>query len=200
MTALKALDAERKSVLDPTFWLEKHGDYLYRFALSNIYEQSVAEDLVQETLLAALKAHQNFADNSTERTWLVGILKHKIADYFRRISREISLDETFETDDIFGNESFGLDGHWKSDKTPQVWKADPLELLEQKEFREMLENCLTKLPEKLATAFILCEINGFTSVEICQKLNISKENLYVILHRARMRLRQLIEDDWFNPK
>jgi RNA polymerase sigma-70 factor (ECF subfamily) len=199
MTALNSIEVERKSVPDPFFWLEKHGDYLYRFALSKLfYEQPVAEDLVQETLLAALKAQRNFANNSTERTWLAGILKHKIADHFRLSGREISLDDKLgENDDSWEKDLFGSDGHWRSDTAPREWNSNPAELLEQKEFREVLENCLAELPERLASVFILSEIQGYSGNEVCHLLNISQENLYVMLHRARLRLRHLIEKNWF---
>ncbi len=197
MTALNAIEIEKKHAPDPTLWLERHGDFLYRFALSKIYERSLAEDLVQETLLAALGSRGNFANNSAERTWLAGILKHKIADHFRRITREISLDETFETDEFLEKSFFAADGHWKPEATPLVWKENPAELLEQKEFCEFLRNSLSQIPEKLAAVFMLSEIQGFSSDEICQMLDISQENLYVMLHRARFRLRHLLEKNWF---
>src|SRR5262245_48628437 len=91
---------DSKPLLDPTYWLEHHGDYLYRYALTRVRERSVAEDLLQETLLAAMGGFQEHEGRSSERTWLVGIMRHKIVDHFRRLARtaefQLSSDEGFD--------------------------------------------------------------------------------------------------------
>src|SRR5215510_12490677 len=111
MSAVQALKAISKPMLDPTIWLERHGDYLYRYAMLRLRDSSAAEDVVQETLLAALKSAARFAGASSERTWLVGILKHKISDWFRR-QRETT--DSINSDEEF----FDKDGFWKSEKRP----------------------------------------------------------------------------------
>ena len=176
---------------NPVGWLEQHGDYLYAFALSRLHNQAAAEDLVQETLLSAFESYQRFSGNSSEKTWLTGILKHKIIDYYRRASREIVW-ETDETD--FFDES----GRWR--ESPADWNATPESLLERKEFQTILQKCLSDLPENLATVFTLREIQGLKTKEICEILNISPNNLWVLLHRARLQLRQAIENKWLGRK
>ena len=90
---------DNKLKLDPVQWLDKYGDYLYRYALMRVRDSAIAEDILQETLLAALGASQNHAGLSSERTWLVGIMKHKVVDYFRRVGRMMQSHLTIEDDD-----------------------------------------------------------------------------------------------------
>lgn len=191
MSAVHALKTISKPILDPTIWLEQHGDYLYRYALLRLRDSAAAEDLVQETLLAALKSSPRFAGASSERTWLVGILKHKISDWFRR-QQETTLDN------INDDEFFDKDGFWKSEKRPIAWNADPELMLQSKDFQRILTHCLNELPESLARVFILREVNGLTTDEICELLDITPGNLWVMLHRARVRLQQLLGLHWFN--
>jgi len=190
MSAVHALTIS-KPILDPTIWLEQHGDYLYRYALLRLRDSAAAEDLVQETLLAALKSLSRFAGASSERTWLVGILKHKISDWFRR-QQATTLDNT--NDDEF----FDKDGFWKPEKCPVAWNANPELMLQSKDFQRILTHCLNELPESLARVFILREVNELTTDEICELLDITPANLWVMLHRARLRLQQLVRLHWFN--
>ena len=191
--------ASRKSV-DPSAWVDQHGDALFRFAMLRVRNVAVAEDLVQDTLLAALEAYAGFAGRASERTWLIGILKHKIIDHFRRLSRESPVSQTegeeFEHGELF-RQSGEWVGHWEQDGAPVEWHANPAELLEQSEFWEVIRQCLSPLPPRLASAFTLREVDGLSSEEICEVLSISVNNLWVMLHRARMHLRHCIEVNWF---
>ena len=191
MSALQATKAISKPMLDPAIWLERHGDYLYRFAMFRLRDASAAEDVVQETLLAALKSSARFAGASSERTWLVGILKHKVTDWFRR-QRETT-DYTDSDEEVFDK-----DGFWKSEKRPITWNANPELMLQSKDFQRILTHCLNELPESLARVFILREVNELTTDEICELLDITPGNLWVMLHRARLRLQQLLGLHWFN--
>src|SRR3712207_5459668 len=116
---------------DPSLWLERHGDYLYRYALFRLRDPAAAEDAVQETLLAALQAYEGFAGRGSERTWLTGILKHKVVDHFRRASRQRPAvqpgDESFEHPELFRDSGEWV-GHWRADKAPTDWRADPSRL------------------------------------------------------------------------
>lgn len=183
---------------DPENWVDEHGDYLFGYALLRVRDRELAEELVQETFLAALKARHNFAGQSSEKTWLVGILKHKIIDHFRRVSREHSVAD-FEAnareEDLFRQTGEWVD-HWKPESAPKEWANDPSRLLEQKEFWEIFKRCLAELPPRLAQAFTLREIDGISSEEICEILNISANNLWVMLHRARALLRRSMEVNW----
>ncbi len=168
-------------------WVDRYGDYLYAFALSRVREPSVAEEMVQEALLAALGARKNFRKHSSEKTWLTGILKHKIMDYF--------LDSSETPVEAFFTEN----GQWR--EKPVHWATDPHELYKQKEFLAVLYYCLGVLPVRQSEVFTLREMDGLSTDEICKLYDISATNCWVILHRARMFLRSCVEKNWFNdPK
>jgi RNA polymerase sigma-70 factor (ECF subfamily) len=180
---------------DPSRWVDLHGDVLYRYALLRVRDQSVAEDLVQETFLSALQSTGEFKNESSRRTWLVGILKHKIVDHFRRNTVEIRAADIAlweEEDDV---EFFDRKGHWK--RPLRDWKDSPADLVENGEFWKVFQACLSRLPEAHRRAFTLREIDGTTSDEICEILSVSPENLWVMLHRARSRLRKCLDAKWF---
>jgi RNA polymerase sigma-70 factor (ECF subfamily) len=184
--------------LDPSKWLDRHGDYLFRYALVRVHDAGVAEDLLQETLLAAVGACESHDGRSSERTWLVGILKDKIIDYFRRVARhpEFQLMPEGEEDGTEWFEKSGpWCGHWREDRAPTSW---PIHTLESHEFWEIFEHCLAKLPQQMSIAFSLREIDDLTSTEICEILNVTPNYLWVLLHRSRAKLRQLLEAEWFH--
>ncbi len=162
-----------KSVTDPPHdWLAAHGDALYRYALARLRDPHLAEDAVQETLLAAL-AGSGFAGQSSPRTWLIGILKHKIIDQFRRQQREVPLESPDEVgDEVPGmDEFFRDDGHW--DEPPHAWR-EPGNLLQQDQFLAILQECMDRLPKKLARIFLLREIEEASNEEICRILRMQK--------------------------
>ncbi len=181
--------------LDPSTWLERYGDILFRYAVARVRDEAVAEDLVQETLLAAIGAAETFKGRSTERTWLIGILRHKVLDYFRKSSRERQLKDEWIGLSADTGAQFDERGRWQV--PVKEWTA-PEESLAQAEFWTVLNGCLGKLPEKLRTAFVLRELDGVNSDQLVETLNIStKNNLWVILSRARQRMRQCLHDQWF---
>lgn len=177
---------------DPQDWLEQYGDYLFRCAVLRVREQTVAEELVQETFLAALQAKERFAGKSTERSWLVGILKHKIVDHFRKSSREqTGLERDVSEEGL--PQLFDDIGHWKDDSSgPKEW-INPAAAVDRKEFWEAMKYCLSQLPSRTATVFAMREIDEMSSEEVCMTLNITKANLWVMLHRARSQLRHCME-------
>jgi RNA polymerase sigma-70 factor (ECF subfamily) len=187
-------------IQDPASWVDQYGDFLYRFTLARIKDPSIAEDLVQETFLAALKAQKNFQGRSTARTWLIAILKHKIVDHIRKRVRELTSNNPESkrktSANIAADSSFDDEGDWRI--RPSKWAGDPMKLYEQKEFMDVLYQCLGGLPERQAEAFLMREIDGFSTAEICKVLNISATNSWVMLYRARMWLRQCLEDNWLN--
>jgi RNA polymerase sigma-70 factor (TIGR02943 family) len=189
---------QRASVeTDAEKWVDDHGDYLYRFALTRLSQREAAEDVVQETFLAALAGKKRFAGASSERTWLIGILKRKIADYLRRKSRERPASD-FEPDDGWIDQLFDARGNWT--KKPGVWPSDPVAALENKEFLSIFYRCLSKLPQRLAGAFTLRALEGMAGDEVCKVLDVSANNLWVMLHRARLQLSRCLEINWFGPK
>lgn len=173
--------------------LDEHGDYLFRYAVSRVGDRSLAEDLVQETLLAAIKGAVHNGTGS-ERTWITAVLKHKIVDHFRKSLREVQFGD--EQDNA---EFFDKDGHWTEEAAPRSWGPCPLEELERKEFRKALVRSLALLPARSAAVFVLSEIEGMSGKEICSALNISSSNFWVTIHRARLQLRSLLEEHWFEP-
>ena len=174
-------------------WLNEHGDYLYRFALARLRDPHLAEDVVQETFLAAIKA-PNFAEQSAPRTWLTGILKHKIIDVMRKNVREtVVSDLVDETEDYNTDDFFDAKGHWL-DK-PEIFGM-PESALEQKQFLGILQSCMDKLPSKLATLFMLRDVHETDNDEICKELNITATNAWVMLYRARMGIRKCLEINW----
>lgn len=175
-------------------WLAEHGDYLYRFALARLRDQHQAEDVVQETFIAALQSSA-FEGKSSPRTWLTGILKHKIIDLMRKNSRETAV-ESFEehlTDSADVDDFFDETGHWAD--SPQSW-GKPEGELEQKQFLLVMQDCLAKLPPKLASLFMLREVHEEDNEIICKELDISPTNAWVMLHRARLGLRKCVELNW----
>jgi RNA polymerase sigma-70 factor (ECF subfamily) len=169
--------------------------YLLRFATLQLRDAAAAEDAVQETLLAALAGSARFAGRSNLRTWLTGILKHKIVDTIRRQSRErpaaTDADGTTAEFDALFDET----GHWA--EPPAPW-AHPEGALTQKQFLAALEQCLRDLPERTARAFMMREHLGLETAEICKELAVTPTHLWVMLYRARRALRQCLEKNWFS--
>lgn len=174
--------------------LESHRTALLRFAMAQLRDETHAEDCVQETLSAAIQNAERFAGDSSVRTWLIGILKHKILDHFRRTSRErtVSLEEETSLEDL--DALFKDDGHYI--EAPAAW-ANPEQALSQREFFEVLETCMDRLPENTALVFRMREILGVEIEEICKELSITANNCWVLLYRARMSLRGCLEQRWF---
>jgi len=182
---------------NPERWVDEHGDCLFRYALVRVRRREVAEDLVQDTLLAAIRSREKFAGQSSERSWLTGILKHKISDHFRKLGRETSFTDLESLSDEF-SEKFVPEGYWVHVKGPKEWKPDPDEVVHRTEFWQAMRHCLDKLPERIANVFMLREMDEVESKDICSMLSISESNLWVMLHRARMALRECLEINWFN--
>lgn len=185
---------------DPECWVEEYGDYLFKYALVRLRDSTRAEDMVQETFLAALRGGNKSAGRSAERSWLVGILKHKILDYYRKASRETSFtDLDFYSDEE--SDRFVPDGlfagGWVHELGPLEWRSDPGASLDSQAFWKTFHDCSGKLPMNVSTVFTMREVDGVESKEICKLLNISENNLWVMLHRARMALRRCLETNWF---
>jgi RNA polymerase sigma-70 factor (ECF subfamily) len=185
--------------IDPSE-LTGHRSYLLKFAMLQVRRKEVAEDIVQEVLLAAVRGAGGFSGRSSVRTWLTAILANKIVDYWRRVPREVSIEALGEADGFESIEPmFGEDGSFA--RLPQAWRS-PEDSLTDKRFFETLESCLGQLSETGRRVFLLRELMGLSVGEICAELDLSATNCSVILHRARMRLRDCLEDRWFvkSPK
>ena len=188
---------QRPTMPDSTFsaQLETHRPYLLRVAVLQLRDNTLAEDVVQETLLAALQSESGFSGKSSVKTWLTGILKHKIVDAIRRKSREpafATLDEECQIDDF--DALFDETGHWEN--PPADW-GDPESQLSRQQFFDVMQFCLEKLPPNTGRVFMMREVLELETTEICKELRITSTNLWVILYRARMSLRQCLEQHWF---
>ena len=177
-------------------WVDAHADYLFNFAVGQVRDAGIAEELVQETFLAAVKSSARFYGQSSERTWLVGILRHKIFDHLRRTCREraVRVDVPATTDN---SESWEESMFWVHDVAAEC--HSPARRMEMSEFREALELALGKLPPRIAQVFQLYEIEERPNREVCAQMNISESNLWVMLHRARKQLREHL-DGWWSAK
>lgn len=181
--------------LEPERWLEEHGGALYRYALARLRDEQRAEEAVQETLLAALQARGRYAGGAAVRTWLVGILKHKIIDMYRQEAREVPLEDPEEAADGFApdEEFFDETGHWR--ERGSDW-GDPEATLARGQFMAILQRCLDALPERLARLFMLREVMEEETEIICQELAITPTNLWTMLYRARLGLRRCLDRNW----
>lgn len=164
--------------------------YLLRYARLQLRDAHAAEDAVQEALVAALAGEAGFGGRSNLRTWLTGILKHKIVDAIRRLSRESAL----APDEEGLQALFDERGHWVD--PPRGWD-DPDGLLEQKQFMAALEDCLARLPARTAQVFMMREHLGYETPEICKELGLTPTHCWVLLYRARVALRECLQQNWF---
>jgi len=184
--------------LNPERWVKNYGNYLYNFAIVRVYDSELAEDLVQETFYSAVRAKDSFLGKSSEKTWLTSILKRKIIDNFRKNARNKE-DKILDKDDYFQTEGI-LKGHWEDNHLPNDWEIKDGQELENTEFQKILRGCLSKLPKKMAVTFSLKEIDDYSTEEICKELDITPSNLWVMMHRAKLQLRDCIEKAWFLPE
>lgn len=185
-------------MIDDTALIDIRRDMI-KFAHLQLRDATLAEDVVQEALAAALSSAREFTGRSALKTWIFAILRHKIVDQIRLQSRttnisslsqeEESLDQTFET-------LFKSNAHWSPEASPTDW-GNPEESLRQQRFWDVFEACLKHLPENTARVFMMREFLEFETGEVCQALNITTSNCNVILHRARNGLRRCLEKNWF---
>jgi len=180
--------------LDSSRWLERYGDAMYRYTLIRVRDADVAEDIVQSALIAGLKARDSFAGLSSEKSWLFGILKHKIMDHFRELKKTGAFAPLPE--DLDEPTKYDASGHWHNH--PRNWHVDPEKALENQQLSAALAECLDGLPDRFRRLFVLKEIDGLDSGEICNEFGIKPTNLWVMLHRTRNQLRQCLEGRWLN--
>lgn len=174
---------------------------MLRFAQLQLRDAGAAEDMVQEALIAAMDSAKSFAGRSAFKTWMFGILRHKIVDHLRASSREIcGTDLVAQADPQAELKNFDAlfdqRGFWNPDDRPATW-TDPDASFSQKQFWEIFDACLDHLPDQIARVYMMREFLDFETAEICQQLGITNGNCWVILHRARLGLRECLENNWF---
>ncbi len=183
--------------IDPARWVNEYGDCLHCYALSRTRNKEVAEDLVQETLLAAVRTHEVFRGRSAERSWLMSILKNKTCDYFRRLGRETNFTDLELLSDEHADR---IDGgnHWIDERGATDWRPEGEEAMKRAEFWAILQAGLAKMPKRVAQVFMLRELDDLPSKEVCATLQISEANCWAMLHRARLALRDYLEVNFFD--
>jgi RNA polymerase sigma-70 factor (ECF subfamily) len=182
------------SAIDPEA-LQQHRSYLVRYAMLQLRDPHLAEDAVQETLVAAIENRSGYSAQSSLRTWLVGILKHKIMDTLRKRAREpqLSVAEGEDENELV-DALFRQNGRWAA--PPQAWN-EPEQALENADFWRVFEQCNRRMPLNGARAFMMREFMDMSTEEICQELSITSTNCWVLLHRARLALRECLDINWF---
>ncbi|MGB9689011.1 sigma-70 family RNA polymerase sigma factor [Thermogutta sp.] len=178
-------NVSRHKASDPAEWVDQYGDVLFRFALSRLRDPDAAEEVVQETFVAALRARHQYSGEGSERAWLTGICRRKIVDYIRRRNRPDAATGG-EQDNDPSAEFFDAKGNWRFD--PRIMGGRPEAAMEREEFWEAFRSCLKRLPQRQADVFMLREFDELSGDQICKELGITSSNLWVLLHRARLRL------------
>ena len=179
--------------LNPDKWVDNYSDYLYNYTIVRVNNHIVAQEIISETFLAALRAKKNFKGEASERTWLIAILKRKIIDYYRHINSnkgkaEISI--SYRDPDS--------EGDWLEENAADPFDRTAEDVMENEELRLAILECMGQLSEKHAEIFKLKTIDGFDTETICKEYNITPSNLWVIIHRARKTMMECLEKNWFN--
>lgn len=179
--------------LNPNTWIDKYSDYLYNYTISRVSDREIAQDLVQDTFLAGLKSMKNFKGESSERTWLISILKRKIIDHYRKINSKKGKAEIR----ISYNSDTETEGDWLEERVADSFEKNAEDTMQNTELGEAIMDCLSKLPQKQAQVFTMKTIEGLDTEVICNELNITASNLWVIIHRARTSMAACLNENWF---
>lgn len=183
--------AEHK--LDPNKWITLYSDYLFNYTITRVSDREIAQDLVQETFLAGLKSMANYKGEASERTWLISILKRKIIDHYRKINSNKGKAEVR----MSYNSDSETEGDWLEERVADPFDQTAEDKIENTELGVAIHECLGKLPEKQAEVFRMKTILGHETETICNELNITASNLWVIIHRARTAMASCMEKNWF---
>ncbi|HKC69056.1 MAG TPA: sigma-70 family RNA polymerase sigma factor [Bacteroidia bacterium] len=192
--------AKEASILNPEKWIDNYADYLYSFAYNRVSDEDTAKDLVQDTFLSALKARSGFKGEASEKTWLVSILKRKIIDLYRKNAAhpQQSFEESEQYKIAYSHyftETGFIKGEWNKSVGPKPWNGSD-KTIDQKEFKHVLSACLGKLPKVWSSVFALKYLEEEESESICKELDITSSNYWVIIHRAKLQMRECLEKNW----
>ncbi|WP_124979719.1 sigma-70 family RNA polymerase sigma factor [Nonlabens xiamenensis] len=182
--------------LVPEKWVDRYSDYLFNFTISRVSDPIMAQDLVSETFLAGLKSAHRFKGNSTERTWLISILKRKIIDYYRKINSKKGQAE-IKMSYLSGSQR---EGDWMEENAADLRNPNVEDEIEQRELGEALNECINALPERYAIIFVQKTIDNMDTETICKEHNITASNLWVIIHRARVQLMDCLKTKWYQEE
>lgn len=177
-----------------TEWVRLYTRELFVWTLQRVSDHQLAEDLVQDTFLAASENLHSFHRNSQPKTWLIGILKNKIADYYRRMLRS-GIEQPLSGADPAGY--FVENGHWIRDARPHHWEQEPDQLTNDPAFNRIFDDCIDHLPTAMRACIRLKFLDEKKGEEICQELGISDTNYWQLIRRAKLQLRACLETNWF---
>jgi len=178
--------------LHPENWVDNYSDYLYNYTIVRVNDHETTQDLISETFLAGLKSSVNFKGEASERTWLISILKRKIIDHYRK---QNSAKGKAEVRMQYNNDE--SEGDWLEERIGNTSGKSVEDSIENKELGDAIFNCLDKLNQKQASIFKMKTIEGMDTETICNELDISASNLWVIIHRARKSMADCMEKNWF---
>lgn len=179
--------------INPNQWIDLYSDYLFNYTITRVRDRETAQDLVQDTFMAGLKSMKNFKGEASERTWLVSILKRKIIDHYRKINSKKGQAEVRVNFSQDGDE----EGNWLEKKVADPFDKTAEDTIENTELGLAIHECLSKLPQKQADVFKMKTLLGYETEAICNELNITASNLWVIIHRARTGLASCLKENWF---
>ncbi|MDF0708985.1 sigma-70 family RNA polymerase sigma factor [Flagellimonas okinawensis] len=182
-----------KHKLQPDNWVDQYADYLFNYAVSRVSDAEIAKDLVQETFFAGLNSAKNYKGDAAERTWLVSILKRKVIDHYRKINSKKGKAEVR----INYNSDSDAEGDWLEQQVADPYSQDGDNVLENEELGFAIQDCITKLPKKQALVFRLKTIQGMSTEDVCNELDINPSNLWVMIHRARTALMGCLNENWY---
>ncbi|MBT8244038.1 MAG: sigma-70 family RNA polymerase sigma factor [Winogradskyella sp.] len=183
--------AEHK--INPNDWVKRYSDYLFNYTITRVNDRGIAQDLISETFLAGLKSMANFKGEATERTWLVAILKRKIIDHYRKTNSNKGKAEVR----MSYNSGSETEGDWLEERVADPFDKTAEDKIENTELGVALHNCLGKLPEKQAKIFKMKTLLNYETEAICNEMDITASNLWVIIHRARTAMASCMEENWF---
>lgn len=186
-------DVSTKRILHPDSWVEKYSDMLYRFTVLRITDKELARDIVQDTFLNAWKARDGYKGDASEKNWLFTICRNKIVDHYRKASNNLTSYGISDYEDMFFDEK----GMWQKNAKPESWNVSYNDTIDKKDFYNVLNECKDNLKELQQAVFVLKYFDDFSSDKICKLLDITPSNYWVLMHRAKLQLRQCIEHNWF---
>lgn len=188
-------DGKRMTVhrLHPESWVDSYADYLFNYAVGRVSDSETAKDLVQETFFAGLKSAKNYKGDAAERTWLIAILKRKVIDHYRKINSKKGKAEV-RMSYSSGNDS---DGDWLEEQVADPFSSFENDAIENEELGLAIQDCISKLPKKQSLVFKMKTIQGMSTEDICNELEINPSNLWVMVHRARTALMGCLNQNWF---
>jgi len=181
-------------VLPPAKWVDAYGDYLFRYAVSRLRDANAAEEVLQETFLAGIRHHDQFAGTGSQRAWLLGILKRKIVDFVRERAKAENADVSEGGESQLEQRLFDESGNWR--EGAKKWAVEPGRNMEIEELWAIVRECLSHVPPNQADVFVLSVMEEMPSEDICTELSISQSNLWVRLHRARLHLANCVGSHW----